>query len=374
MPTLVPKSDFLALDEYIHLAAGGEPAQLKSAEAALREFLADKSRGIRGRERFFIISQEVRQRLAQLLNVEPTDLAFVGSASDATNLICWSLEWQPGDNVVLNNLDYPSMLYPFAALRERKGIEIRMVQAHHFDLTVDDFAKAIDDRTKLVSLSHVSYLTGIRHDLAAITALAHRHGALVVTDISHSLGAISVDLQAVDFAVSCAYKWILGIHGVGILYWNQRRQPDFQPLFVGQASVAGQRPPIDRVLDITLKSDASRATVGNETWSSLYVLRNGIKYIQSIGIERIEPHVLGLAQRVHIGLRDLGLQVITPAEPHRHAGNIVFWYPAWQKLWEELNDAKILVWAGDGRIRVSPFIYNDEEDVDRLLAFLAKKV
>ncbi len=374
MPTLVPKSDFLALDEYIHLAAGGEPAQLKSAATAFAEFLSDKSRGIRGRERFFVVSQEVRDRLAQLLNVRATELAFLGSSSDATNLICWSLDWRPGDNVVLNNLDYPSMLYPFAALQERKGVEVRLVRAQNFDLTLEDFAKAIDDRTKLVSLSHVSYLTGLRHDLAAITELAHRHGALVVTDISHSLGVIPLDLSEVDFAVSCAYKWILGIHGVGIFYWNQRRLSDFKPLYVGQASIASPRPTLERVLDITLKADASRATVGNETWSGLYVLLNGLKYIQQIGVERIESHVLALAQRVHRGLRDLGLQVVTPVDRQRHAGNVVFWYPAWQKLWDELNEAKILVWAGDGRVRVSPFIYNDEEDVEQLLAFLAQKV
>ena len=209
MPSLAPKSDFFSLDEYVHLGAAGEPPQLKSLPEALTQFAVDKSTGPRAKGRYTARADEAKDRLARMMNVPADDLAFLGGCSEATNLICWSLPWEPGDNVVINDVDYPSMIYPFGVLERRRGVEVRLVKSRDFDVTLEDLEEAIDDETRLVALSHVSYLTGLRHDINAVADVAHAHGAALLTDISHSLGIVPMDLSEIDFAVSCAYKWTL---------------------------------------------------------------------------------------------------------------------------------------------------------------------
>ena len=369
MPSLAPKNDFIGLEGCVHLAAGGEPPQLKTIKEALERFVEDKSGGVDGRARFFDISQEARERLGRMMKVPASDIGFLGSCSDAINQVCWSLPWQEGDNVVINDLDYPTMIYPFARLESRYGVEVRVVRSRDFDLSTRDFAAAIDRRTRLVPVSHVSYLTGLRHDLHALAKVAHRNGAAILTDVSHSLGVVPLDLADIDFSVCCTYKWLLGIHGLGIFHWNRRLQPHFDPLFIGEASVE-EHPPISDPTRIAPRKDASRVTVGNQSWVSLYALVNGLRYLEALGSEQVYDHVLRLAALARARLHELGLEVITPAETGRHAGNVAFRCEEWQGLSDRLTGARILVWWGQGQIRVSPFVYNDEEDLETLVDFL----
>ena len=369
MSSLAPKNDFIGLEGCVHLAAGGETPQLRTIKEALERFVEDKSRGGDSRARFLDVSQEARERLGRMMKVPASDIAFLGSCSDAINQVCWSLPWQEGDNVVINDLDYPTMIYPFARLESRYGVEVRVVRSRDFDLSTRDFAEAIDRRTRLVPVSHVSYLTELRHDLHALAKIAHRNGAAILTDVSHSLGVVPLDLADIDFTVSCTYKWLLGIHGLGIFHWNRRLQPHFDSLFIGEASVE-EHPPISDPTRITSRKDAGRVTVGNQSWVSLYALVNGLRYLEALGSEQVFDHVLGLAALTRARLQELGLEVITPAETGRHAGNVAFRCEGWHGLSDQLTAARILVWGGQGRIRVSPFVYNDEEDVETLVEFL----
>ena len=227
--------------------------QLKTVKKALDRFVTDKSHGSRGRARFFDVFREARERLAEIMQVAPSDIGFLGSCSDAINLVCWSLPWEQGDNVVVNDLDYPSMIYPFARLESRYGVEVRVVKSRNFDLSTSDFAEAIDSHTRLVPVSHVSYLTGLRHDIHAIAEVAHRSGAAVLTDISHSLGVVPLDLSGIDFAVSCAYKWLLGIHGLGIFHWTDAFSHTSTPCSSG-------RPPLRKIRPFLIRPGSLPAT------------------------------------------------------------------------------------------------------------------
>ena len=210
MSSLAPKNYFIGLEGCVHLAAGGETPQLRTIKEALERFVEDKSRGGDSRARFLDVSQEARERLGRMMKVPASDIAFLGSCSDAINQVCWSLPWQEGDNVVINDLDYPTMIYPFARLESRYGVEVRVVRSRDFDLSTRDFAEAIDRRTRLVPVSHVSYLTGLRHDLYALAKIAHRNGAAILTDVSPLSGASfrSIRLTSTSqFAAPISGSW-----------------------------------------------------------------------------------------------------------------------------------------------------------------------
>lgn len=364
MGGLVPKSDFIGLDRWVHLAAGGETPFLRSHLAALERYAEDKSAGLAGRERQMATYQRARARAAQLLGAATEEIAFVSSTSDGINLVAQSIDWRPGDNVVVEVIEYPSDVYPWL-LRERDGVEVRFVGE---GLTIPPGAleAAIDRRTRLVALSHVSYLTGLRHDLAAVAAAARAAGAIFVVDASHALGVVPVEARLADFLFSCTYKWQLGCTGIALAYWNRERQPDWRPRAAGWFSVEPTSG-LARRTGFTPRRDAQCMTLGNPSFPGAYVVDNALGYLLDVGIERIEEHVLRLGERLRAGLIDLGLEVITPEEPARRAGNICIARADGAEFARRLEERDVLVWEGDGRVRYSVHLYNDDGDVERAL-------
>ncbi|MCC6629157.1 MAG: aminotransferase class V-fold PLP-dependent enzyme [Chloroflexi bacterium] len=366
MGSILPKSDFIGVEDVAHLCAGGETPFLKRNVDALLRFSLDKSRGMPGRANHFAVYAEAKQRFARLLHIEPGDIALLGSASDGINVAALAIAWRPGDNVVVEAIEYPSVIYPWARAR---GVDVRVVPTRAGDADLDALAAAMDDRTRVLATSHVSYYSGVRHDLPALRALADRVGARLIVDVSHALGVVPVRADLCDLAVSCCYKWILGAHGLGICAWNRHRWPDLDSALVGWASVASRGGPADRTA-YTLKPDAARLELGNPAFPSVYVTSSGADYLLAAGIERIEAHVLRLGERLRDGLLALGLPVLTPAPAARRAGNYCFATDEGPRLQAALFQRGVLVWEGEGRVRISVHGYNDDDDVDRCLTAL----
>src|SRR5439155_16374491 len=173
----VPKSDFFNLDGVAHLAAGGQTPGLKSHVPALERFAVAKGTGLRGH----VLNVETRlrtaQRLARLLGCQWDDLGFPSSVAQGVGMLVESLDWRPGDNVVMESWEFPSLLYPFVALRER-GVEVRLLAPERWQAPLERVRAALDERTRVLALSHVSYLTGERHDLAAYAPGPRAGGAV----------------------------------------------------------------------------------------------------------------------------------------------------------------------------------------------------
>ena len=177
-----------------------------------------------GRERFFTTADRAKAALARRLGGRPEDIAFLGSASEGLHVASEGIDWRPGDNVVVGQSEFPSVLLAWQRLRPR-GVEVRAV-GRAAVVTHAEIADAVDRRTRAIAASHVSYLTGARHDLGRLRALADRVGARLVVDASHALGVVPVDGTLCDVVVACCYKWLLAVHGVGVFYVNGRRWPD----------------------------------------------------------------------------------------------------------------------------------------------------
>ena len=149
-----------------------------------------------------------------------------------------SLDWRPGDSIVVDPDEYPSLVAP-AALQRHPAIEIRAARAGD----AAALAAAVDAGTRLIAVSHVSYLTGARLDLAAVRQVADRVGALLVVDYTQAAGYLPIAPQVADFAFAATYKWLLGMTGTTIAYWNRRRQPDWAPSTAGWHSIDSQARP-----------------------------------------------------------------------------------------------------------------------------------
>ncbi len=368
MAPLIPKSEFIGIEQAVHLAAGGEAPMLASHVAAATRFMFDKGVGMPGRERMFEVVGNVRAGLGRMLGVASEDIALMLNAGAGLHAAASSIDCRSGGNVVVARSEFPSLIHVWQGL---PGVEIELRQVGDGIVpTLADYEAAVDSNTRAIAVSQVSYLTGARQDLSALRTLADRHGARLIVDASHALGVVPVPGELCDVVVSCAYKWLLGTHGIGVFYVNSRRWPELAPTAIGWHSVI-EEPDWRRRDGYRLKIDGQRFEQGNLAFLSAYILDGALERLSRLAPEQVEAHAIRLGTMLIDGLTRLGLEVTTPVAPAARAGNICFATPRSEELEAALRERGILVWGGDGRIRISTHVYNDENDVARALDTLA---
>lgn len=369
MASLFGKELFFGLEAPVaHLCTGGEAPMLRAGQEALRDFFRHKSGGMAGREQLYVCYRQVKERLAALLGAAgPDDIALLANASDGLNRLAGSIAWRPGDQVLTLFGEFPSSSYPWLAQR-RQGVTLQAVEPG--DDPEGAIAAAITERTRLICVSHVSYRTGLRLDLERLGRIARGAGAILAVDASHSLGALPVAAQHADFVVSCCYKFLLAVHGVGVCYWNRERLPELLDTAVGWHSVHPEGL-VERTRGYRLQEGAAALELGNPSFISLFVLRAALELIQSVPAAALEEHIQRLGTSLRRGLAELGLPLLTPEAPARRGTNIVFAAEDNQRIVDELAKRQVLAWSGDGRVRFSLHGYSDEHDVTSALAALA---
>jgi selenocysteine lyase/cysteine desulfurase len=249
-------------------------------------------------------------------------------------------------------------------------VEIRTIPATGWRAPIARFADAVDARTRVIAVSHVSFLTGERHDLEAYAALARRVGALLVVDASHALGSVKVHAPVADVVVGCCYKFLLGVHGVAFAYWNRRRLPDWRPALTGWHSTEW-RPPFETPGDVVVPPTGQAFEPGNPAYGALWVLDQSLDYLGAFGMEAIEAHTLAMSGELRARLAGLGLEIMTPAPPAQRAGSIAFAADDAEAVRARLEDQRVLVTGELGRVRASVHVYTASADISAAAAALA---
>lgn len=368
----IPKDLFIGLERVAHLCVGGEAPMLKSSIPAVSRFLQLKSTGMAGREQFVAECNQTKTLLASYLGVTGDRLAFLGHASDGMNVLASGMALQPGDEVLTLRNEYPSVLLPWLARRDQ-GIVVNAVEpGRDPDAAIEE---GLTDRTRVVAVSYVSYLTGHRLDLPRLSAAVHERNAILAVDVSHALGVVPIPISECDVAVSCCYKFLLGTHGLGIFYWNSDRVPELAQSSVGWHSIGWPWPSIPiRSSTYTLKEGAERFELGNPPYISIFVLRQALEILMNLDPAETERWVWGLGDQLREGLVDLGLDVWTPAQHERRGPNIVFAAGDPDALVERLRQRQVLAWSGDERVRFSIHGYNDSEDIEAALLAVSEAI
>lgn len=352
---------------YLDTAAEGLP--LDQARDSLLEYVADKSVGTPGRMRLFAAEREAVRVAAALLGAEEQNVALVGNATEALNLLGSSIRWSQGDEVLITDLEFSSNVVCWLRLQEQ-GVRVIVIPSRQGKVELADFTSRFGPQTRIVTVSQVSYKTGTQFPfLVELSREAHRAGALFVVDATQALGRVPVGVDGVDFLVASSYKWQLGVHGLGVVYCASELLGSLKPGAAGWYSVENIFAP-DRFERFVLKSGAGRFTGGMPNFPSIYVLRDSLKFLSLIGVERINAMLQPLVEKARAGIAALGYDLLTPEDPRFASGIVSFVSDAPEKVGRALCDAGVVVWAGDGRVRVSIHLYNDEQDVDMLLKCL----
>jgi cysteine desulfurase/selenocysteine lyase len=365
---LTAPEDIPAIAGRTWLYTGAEGPPLAVQDDAMRRYLGNRALAENGRSEHAVVERRLRGRLANLFGLEEADVALVGNASEAMNLVAGSLGFTAGDNVVLNDLEYPSVVQPWLRLREA-GVEVRVARHVDWQLPADSIAALVDDRTRALVVSHVSYHSGWRHDLSALSAAAERVGALFVVDATQSLGVVPVPATLADVVISSSYKWLLGGHGLGVLAWNRERRPLPEPPGVGWRSVPDLFS-TDRFERYELHEDARRFEVGFPSFPTIYQLEAALAWLQQFDAAAVRDHVLALSGRLVGELADRGWRLLTSADPDRRAGNVAVATAHGAELAAALAENEVHCWGGDGRLRASVHLFNGDLDVDCFLTTL----
>ncbi|MBK9170656.1 MAG: aminotransferase class V-fold PLP-dependent enzyme [Bryobacterales bacterium] len=321
---------------------------------------------------------ESKKLFAALINAKPSEIAFARSTIEAeSNLLNGMNIEATGGNVVTNDLHYSAAIYNYR-MRQQDGLDVRIVKNRDWRTEVRDMERAVDKKTKLISIALVSNVNGYLQDVKALSDLAHAHGAYLYADIIQCAGAIPIDVRAmgIDIAACSTYKWLMGVKGYGFYYVRE----DLQGTVVKPTQHSGgvrfnyapwTESPEAGLDDFAFKpvTGPGRYEVSYPSYEGAISAQESLRYIHELGVANIRTHVRTLTDRLQKELPAIGYPSITPHGNESPICSFVARDPG--RTMEKLRAAGVHVAMRFGnKMRISPSVYNNQQDIDRLLAAL----
>lgn len=332
---------------YLDTAAVGLTWQGHGAAVA-RFYDEVKSRGHDARPEWLAMTRRVRERLAAWLGVTPADVTFVSNTTEALNHVAIGLRLSAGDRVVLAADEFPSVVRPWAHAQEA-GAQIAHVPVADEAARSSALRDALDDRTRVLAVSHTHSGTGTTLALAPLAAACRANDALLVVDGIQALGAVPVDLAGVDVYAAAFFKWMLSGFGIGVLVTSARGRARMRPVFLGYANEA----------------DPNELQYAHVNIPAMYGLDATLDFLEHVGWPTIHARVRELGVHLVAGARARGLDLVTP--PDACAGIYVLRCADGEGVARALGERGIRVSPRGAGIRLSPHYYNTPEEVDACL-------
>ncbi|HEY4258721.1 MAG TPA: aminotransferase class V-fold PLP-dependent enzyme, partial [Schlesneria sp.] len=359
----------------LYLNSANQAPMPSCVRNALAEFLNEGNEMAGPKATWTRRVETARQKVATLLNADASEIAFTKNTSDGLNIAANAVPLKAGDTVLMLTADHPNNAYAWLNL-QRKGVKIRFIDLANDQIaTGQTFAPHIDWSTKVITLSHVTYHAGQRHDIESIGRLCAERGIYLVVDAMQSIGVLNVDVKMLGVSALAAgcHKGLLVPQGLGVLYVKGGLS-ELQPAYLGMHSLAN--PPADYIAnpnDMTTRKDAGRFEFGNYSLPHLHALASAVDLILNAGAANIEQHVLNLGDRLIANLDGLGIKLLGPRERSQRSHIYVLELPAAE--WAEyFAENQVRVTAVRGGIRISFGVFNTEEDVDQLIGLIAARM
>ncbi len=311
--------------------------------------------------------ERLRVAAARLIGADRGEIAIVKNTSEGIATVAMGLKWHPGDRVVAFREEFPSNYYPWLRLEEHRASVDWLSVTDPLD-TIDRACQG----AKLLAISFVQYLSGLRADLDAIGEICQRHGCFFLVDAIQGLGAFPLNVQTahIDALAADGHKWMLGPEGCGILYIRKDRQDSIFPMEFGWTNVAGYADYSSR--DLTLRPDAGRYECGTLNTIGCYGLRASLEFLLDVGIERIALAVRALTDQLAEGASRKGYELLGNRTRENGAGIIAVQKPGMdsRQVVHELKERGIIAAPRQGWVRFSPHFYISPEDIERVVEAL----
>jgi len=346
-------------------AAGPSPRRVVDAMEGTIEHHEYESPAAEGMyEAAFGRLDDVREDVADHLNADPEEIALTTNTTDGIGRVAAAMDWSSDDVVVRTDIEHPAGILPWQRLRDRYGVEVRVVNTRRNYVDRRAFEAAVEDAT-LVAFSSLCWTTGARLDVEDLVDIAHDAGARVIVDAVQSVGQHPVDVKewGADAIAAAGHKWLLGPWGAGFLYVDREFAAELHPAQVGYRGVE------DSHADpYELKPGAQRFEIGTDTPAPHAGLQEAIATIEDVGFDTITSRVSRLTDRLKDGVGEDRL--VSP--PAYESGLVSFHVDDPEDTVERLQGEGIRIRSlPDGEtVRASLHVFNTEEDVDELLGAL----
>ena len=359
-------AEFPALGDKTYLNTAAESIPPLCVGEAIDAYWMDKQQGMRGRDAHFAAVEACREISAEFLGLPPPEVSFCSCTSEAYNLLGTALDLGPEDQVVVSDLDFPAGVTPW--LRAARPPQVRIWKSDDGELQRLNLVGLLNEKTKLVQVSLISFLNGHRLDWAPFQEAVRRlaRNAIIAVDVTQALGRIAIDCPGADVFISSTHKWTLGIHG-GCIVGIPERNAEYLTTHAGGWYHLENAFDSDRFQHAEPMPGARSFSVGMPNFISLYALNASLRYLQSIGVPLIQSHADPLVKNLHLGLAELGVRPMCPWHDERPTGIVSFQHERAAAIHAALEDANVHVMHQAGRIRLSVHGYNTANDIQRAL-------
>lgn len=361
-------------------ARGLIPAATRDAVAGILE---SRIAGTTDKTALFDAVERVRTLYAKLVNATQDEIAFTKNVSDGINSVAAAIDWKRGDNVVVcPSLEHPTNIYPWVNQKRLHGIDLRLIDNDNGHMPVEKMIAAIDDRTRVVSASLVSFSPGFKTDVVKLGRACRDAGTMFVVDGAQGIGIVHLDMQRmpIDVLSVSTQKGLCAFYGLGFLFVRRALAENLRPAYLSRFGVdigESHEAAID-IENYELMRGARRFEVGNYNYLGVIAAEPSLKILERLGTEAIERYVSGLTHDMVRKLLDLGLPVYG-GEPGPHIVHVVALGNGVDPKHDEHDDsdigslARVLTREGvrlsirRGMIRLSLHVYNNHDDVDRFV-------
>ncbi len=311
-----------------------------------------------------------KNKLAKLLNVDSSLIAWSSNVSNSLNILAQGLDWKHGDEIILNNIEFPSNIYPFLNLK-KEGVNILFANDENGVVDVPQIEKLITKKTKLISISMIQFLTGYRTDLKSIGELCRKNNITFCVDGIQGIGAVQIDLVDcnIDFFTGGTHKWLMSLQGLGYFYLSPRLFDSLNQKHVGWTSVKNPWNLLD--YDLNLLETADKFQIGTLPRIAIIALNSSLSLFEEIGYDSIENQIISNSLFLIELLLENGFRPILAEVSKENIGGIVsFTQRDSTMVVKQLEQRNIVCSVREGMIRVSPHFYNTKEDLDYFVSEL----
>jgi selenocysteine lyase/cysteine desulfurase len=361
------RKEFPAAERMVYLDSGFQAPLARPVMAAIETFLREGLEMAGPKSVWLDRVEQTRAKVARFLGVSADEIAFTKNTSESMNIAANALPLRAGDNVLMIHGDHPNNAYAFLNLK-KKGVQIDFLPMTDV-VNAETFLTHIDEKTRAISLSHVTFHAGHRFDIESIGTLCANKKLYFVVDVMQAIGVVPIDAKAIQasFVGSGSHKGLLVPQGLGLLYWDKKLQ-ELEPAYLAAASVAEVPDDlIARADRLSPSPSARRFELGNFNLPAIQALGASLDMIEQIGVTNIQNHCFDLGDHLISQLDELDLSLVGPRQrQHRSPHIYVVGLPAteWLGYFEE-NGVRVSP-ERDG-IRVSFGMFNTVDDVDRLV-------
>ena len=324
-------------------------------------------------EKSLVTSQNAKTKLSEMFGTTSDRIAWAENVSNAISGIVQGIKWKSGDRIILNDLEFPSNVYPFLNLK-LEGVEIDFVKSKNGIVNADDYAKLITPKTKLISVSLVQFLTGYRIDIDQLGNLCKENGILFFVDGIQGAGVVNVNIEKnnIDFFTGGSHKWFMGLQGASYFYISKKLQEIVNQKNVGWTSVVDPWNLLDYNLE--LREDADRYQNGTLNLIGITAFDESLNLYKEFGIENVEKNVLNNTEYFMNSLSEIGIKpLMENVNINNLAGIVTVEQENSKRIFINLEKKNIFCSLREGKIRFSPHFYNNKDEIDFVISELNNK-